>query len=198
MAFDLHSFSNIIIFTMEPVMSDMCMDGTEDKREYSRVDAHIPLEYKLIKSAQKDTLRSRLAGESILAEYKSLPNPDDQLMAQWLQSINAKLDEIIRMMTLHQDGFNRLNMTKVNISGGGIRFNSHESFAPGDILEMKVMLGMQKPIALFLYGEVVEVAKPHPEYDTSTQFINMDDFIRDEIIRFVFETEREILRERRR
>ncbi|PKN10451.1 MAG: hypothetical protein CVU72_01155 [Deltaproteobacteria bacterium HGW-Deltaproteobacteria-7] len=181
-------------------MSDMNTDrdGTDDKREYSRVDAHIPFEYKLIKLEQRDAVRSRLAGESILAEYKSLPNPDDQLMAQWLQSINSKLDEIIRMMTLHQDGFNRLNITKVNISGGGMSFNTHESFATGDVLEIKVLLGMQKTIALFLYGEVVEVSKPHPDYNLSVQFINIDDFIRDEITRFVFETEREILRERRR
>jgi c-di-GMP-binding flagellar brake protein YcgR len=44
----------------------------------------------------------------------------------------------------------------------------------------------------------VEAGKHNPEYDTSIQFIAMDDFIRDEIIRFVFEKEREILREKRR
>jgi len=200
MALDLHYFIKLLLSpgSQRYAMSDTNTDSTDDKREYSRVDAHIPFEYKLIKLEQKDTVRSRLAGESILAEYKSLPNPEDQLMAQWLQSINSKLDEIIRMMTLHQDGFNRLNITKVNIGGGGISFNTHESFSIGDVLEMKVMLGMQKPIALFLYGEVVEVAKPHPEYNLSVHFINIDDFIRDEITRFVFETEREILRERRR
>jgi c-di-GMP-binding flagellar brake protein YcgR len=44
----------------------------------------------------------------------------------------------------------------------------------------------------------LEISKQHPEYDTSVQFIGTDDFIRDEVIRFVFETEREILREKRR
>jgi len=170
----------------------------ENKREYSRVDAYIPIEYTKIQPQHKDSLRSRIAGESVLAEFKSLPNPDDQLIAQWLQSINAKLDEIIRLMTLQHDGFDRLNIIKVNISGGGMRLNTGESFSPGDVLEIKVMLGLQKPVALFLYGEIVEAAKPHAEYDTSIQFINVDDFVRDEIIRFVFETEREILREKRR
>jgi c-di-GMP-binding flagellar brake protein YcgR len=89
-------------------------------------------------------------------------------------------------------------MTKVNISGGGISFNAGKSFSPGEILEVKVMLSMQKPVALFLYGEVLEITKPHPEYDTFVQFIGIDDFVRDEVIRFVFETEREILREKRR
>ena len=182
----------------ESPMNDMMSDDIENKREYSRVDAYIPLEYKLIQLQHKDAVRSRTAGESILAEFKSLPNPDDQLIAQWLQSINAKLNEIIRMMTLQHDGFNCLSITKVNISGGGMSLNTGKSFTPGDILEIKVMLGLQVPIALFLYGEVIEVTIPHLGYDTSVQFINIDDFVRDEIIRFVFETEREILREKRR
>jgi hypothetical protein len=169
-----------------------------DQRLYSRVDAYTPLEYKIVDSQQKQFVRSRLAGESILAEFKSLPNHDDQIITEWLRTINAKLDEIIRMMTIHHEGFNCLNMTKVNIGGGGISLNTGKSFSPGDILEIKIMLSMQKAVALFLYGEVVEIAKPHHEYDTSVQFIGIDDFIRDEVIRFVFETEREILREKRR
>jgi hypothetical protein len=173
-------------------------NDTDNKREYSRVDAYIPMEYKRIDPLHKDTFRSRMAGETILAEFKSLPNPDDQLMAQWLQSINAKLDEIIRMMTLQHDGFNCLSMTKVNISGGGMSFHSGRPFSPGDVLEIKVMLNLPRPEAFFLYGEILEITKPHPEFDTSVQFINMDDVVQDEIIRFVFETEREILRGKRR
>ncbi len=172
--------------------------NNDNQREYSRVDAYIPLEYKVIDIQQKQFVRSRLAGESILAEFKSLPNHDDQIITEWLRTINAKLDEIIRMMTIQHEGFNCLNMTKVNISGGGISFNTGKSLFSGDVLEIKVMLSMQKSVALFLYGEVVEITKPHPEYDTSVQFIGIDDFVRDEVIRFVFETEREILREKRR
>jgi hypothetical protein len=177
---------------------DSNITNISNQREYSRVDTYIPLEYKIIDSQQKQFVRSRLAGESILAEFKSLPNPDDQIITEWLRTINAKLDEIIRMMTIQHEGFNCLNMTKVNIGGGGLSFNTDKSLSPGDALEIKVMLSMQKSVALFLYGEVVEITKPHPEYDTSVQFIGIDDFVRDEVIRFVFETEREILREKRR
>ncbi len=179
-------------------MIDDNLSLSENKREYSRVDVYIPLQYALINIPDKGSLRARLAGESLLAEFKDLPNPDDQLMAQWLQTINAKLDEIIRMLTIQHDGFNCLSMTKVNISGGGMSFNTGKCFSPGDVLEVKVMLNLQKPIAIFLYGEVLEFEKPHPEYDTSIRFINMDDFMQGEIIRFVFETEREILRGKRR
>ncbi|HQL00200.1 MAG TPA: hypothetical protein PK090_05485 [Smithellaceae bacterium] len=170
----------------------------QDKREYSRVDTYIPMEFKQVNRDSRREVRSRIAGDAFLAEFKSLPNPDDQIIAQWLQTINFKLNEIIRMMTIQHDGFNCLNVTKVNIGGGGLSFLAGRSYEPGDILELKVMLPMQKPIALFLYGEVIELPIPHPGYDTSVRFIAIDDFVRDEIIRFVFETEREILREKRR
>ena len=172
--------------------------NADDQREYSRVETCIPLEYKIIDVQQKQFVRAHLAGESILAEFKSLPNHDDQIINECFRTINAKLDEIIRMMTISHEGFNCLNMTKVNISGGGISFNTGKAFLPGDIIEIKVMLSMQKPSAFFLYGEVVELTKINSEYDTSIQFIGIDDFVRDEVIRFVFETEREILREKRR
>jgi len=179
-------------------MADSEISYEQNKREYSRVESFLPMEYRLVPADQKDSVRARLAGEMVLAEFKDLPNPDDQLISLWLQNINAKLDVLIRMMTLHYDGFNRLQITKVNISGGGMSFKTEKNFLPGEILEIKISLLLQKPVSMFLYGEVVESANPNPEYNTSVQFINMDDLIRDQLIHFVFETEREILREKRR
>lgn len=179
-------------------MLDDSVSNVENKREYSRVDVYLPMEFRQIKAEQKDNFRAHLAGETLLAEFKELPNPDDALIAQWLQNINNKLDEIIRMLTIQREGFECLSLTKVNISGGGMSFNTGQHFSAGDILEIKVILTFQKPIAIFLYGEVLAFEKPHPEYDTSVRFINMDDVMQGEIIRFVFETEREILREKRR
>ncbi len=179
-------------------MDDQDGQNIDNQREYSRVDAYMPLEYKLIDNQHKQYIRSRVAGEIILSEFKSLPEPDDQLVAEWLKTINTKLNSIIRMLTIHHEGFDQLPMRKVNISGGGISFSSDTPYSPGDIIEFKLTLTMQYPLSLFLYGEVVEASKNTPEYDTSVQFIAIDDFIRDEVIRFVFEKEREILREKRR
>lgn len=179
-------------------MNDQDPKNIINQREYSRVTAYLPLDYKLLDRGQVQYVRSRVAGETILAEFKSLPDPDDQLIAEWLKTINTKLNSIIRMLTIQNEGFNALSIVKVNISGGGMSFNTGIQLQPGDILELKVMLTMQSPLELFLYGEVVEAGKHNPEYDTSVQFIALDDFIRNEIIRFVFEREREILREKRR
>lgn len=179
-------------------MDDQDVKNIKNQREYSRVDVFIPFEYKLIPAQHKQYVRSRVAGETILAEFKSLPDPDDQLIAEWLKIINTKLNSIIRMLTIHQEGFNQLTMRKVNISGGGICFSAEKPYSPGDVLEFKLTLTTQHPLSLFLYGEVVETIKHNPEYNTAVQFVAIDDFVRDEIIKFVFEKEREILRERRR
>jgi hypothetical protein len=179
-------------------MDNQGVQHGENQREYSRVDTYIPMEYKLINPQQMHHIRSRVAGEIILAEFKSLPDPDDQVVAEWLKTINTKLNSIIRMLTMHHEGFDQLPVKRVNISGGGISFYADTPFSPGDVIEFKLILTMQYPLSLFLYGEVVESSKHNPEYDTCVQFIAIDDFIRDEIIRFVFEKEREILREKRR
>jgi hypothetical protein len=179
-------------------MDDQDLQHGENQREYSRVDAYIPFEYKLIDPRQRQVIRSRVAGEIILSEFKSLPDPDDQVIAEWLKTINTKLNSIIRMLTMHHEGFDQLPLKRANISGGGMSFSADMPFSRGDILEFKLTLTMQYPLSLFLYGEVVETSKHDPEYDTSVHFIAIDDFIRDEIIRFVFEKEREILREKRR
>lgn len=181
-------------------MDDKDLTNITNQREFSRVEAYIPMEFRVIDPQERQFIRSRVSGETILAEFKSLPDHDDQIIAEWLNTINAKLNSIIRMMTIQHEGFNCLTIRKVNISGGGMSFNAgtDKSFSTGDILELKAMLTMKNPLALFLYGEVVDINKHNQEYDTSIQFIAIDDFIRDEVVRFVFEREREILREKRR
>ncbi len=84
-----------------------------------------------------------------------------------------------------------------NISGGGLRFISPHTFSPGDILEIKTMFSALQPVVFCLYGEVVKIEKKDPDYVTSVKFVAMDETIRDEIVRFVFELERELLRKQR-
>jgi c-di-GMP-binding flagellar brake protein YcgR len=48
-----------------------------------------------------------------------------------------------------------------------------------------------------VYAKVVNVDSRQDASILSAEFVMMDDMIRDELIRFVFEREREILREKR-
>ena len=73
-----------------------------------------------------------------------------------------------------------------------------QSIPLGEILEIKIMITLFQPIALRIYGEIVNIEQKNEGYLTSICYVNIDNFVWDEIIRFVFEREREIIREKRR
>ena len=89
-------------------------------------------------------------------------------------------------------------MRQINISGGGLSFPSSEAFNRGDILEIMTVLSAGASVALYIYGEVVASDRRSDGFEIGLKFVAMDDQIREEICRFVFERERQILREKRR
>ncbi len=170
----------------------------KNQREFSRVSVFIPVAIRVLSTEDHNRVKSRLSGDAVLAGFKKLPSIEDQCTAEWLALLNNKLDTIIRMMTFDHEGFFSLPYMSVNIGGGGMSFDSSTTYNIGDILEIKTLLNTPRPLALYLYGEVVNVEPHEGTFTICTQFVLMDDIIRDEIIRFVFEKEREILREKRR
>ncbi len=167
-------------------------------REFSRVDAHIPFEARIVPPEERKNIRSKITGDTILAEFRSLPDLQDKLLADWLKMLNTKLDAIINMLVFQREGFGSLPFNHVNISGGGLSFAVKDKFSQGDILEIKMMLPMMPPLALYVYGEVVKIETQVTNYMIGIKFVAMDEEIRDEIVKFVFKRQREILREKRR
>ncbi|MBI5214020.1 MAG: PilZ domain-containing protein, partial [Nitrospirae bacterium] len=153
---------------------------------------------RLLPPEERKGIRSKITGESILAEFQTLTDLEDKLLSDWLKMLNAKLDAIINMITFQREGFGSLPFMQVNISGGGLNFSSADRYSPGDIIEMKMMLPMIPPVAMYIYGEVVKVEKQVNGNNIAVKFIEMDEEIRDEIVKFVFRRQREMLREKRR
>jgi hypothetical protein len=176
------------------------MISTTNRREYTRVYAYIPMTYRLVPNDEHTVIRSRISTNMIIPDYSLLPEVEEPLLSEWLRVINTKLDSIIRLISIQSEGFQSLPFKAVHISGNGINFTTKEPFQSGDILEMKVVLssGQSSTLHLYLYGEVVKTEEQTSGYVTALSFIKLDDKIRDEIVRFVFEKEREILREKRK
>lgn len=178
----------------------MHQDLDNQRREYSRVAAYIPFEYRIVSSEEKHHLQARILDDK--ASSENVPFPDrgdyDPILGEWLKILNLKLDMIIRLMTLHREGYFGLAFKAVNISGGGLSFSSEQAIPLGEILEIKMIIKLQQPVELCIYGEVVKIEKREDDYFIAVHHIYMDDFIRDVIVRFVFEREREIIREKRR
>jgi hypothetical protein len=169
---------------------------TINRREYPRVDTHLPFAVRLVPPEERDSIWCRRSGNTIF-ELSSMEETEDKALLNWLKMLNVKLDLILSMLTLHNEGFCSLPMKPVIISGGGMCFPTKEKFDMGDLLEIKVMIPLQQPMALYIYGEVIQAQEQPDGYETGVKFVGMDDEIREEIVNFVFQRERQILRERR-
>jgi hypothetical protein len=171
--------------------------SNQNRREYSRVDVYIPVGFRLVPDEERRLVKSRISGEVVLADFQQMPPLEHHPQREWMNLLNAKLDTIIETLTLQSEGFHSLPFKFVTLSGSGMSFSSQQGFSPGDPLEIKMMLTLHKPAALYLYGEVVKVQRQTSGYFIAVCFKQIDDSIRDRIIQFAFETEREMLRERR-
>jgi hypothetical protein len=178
----------------EPPMESIY--SNQNRREFSRVDVYIPVEFRLVPEEERRLVKSRMSGEVVLADFHQMPPIQNHPQLEWVSILNAKLDRIIQAMTLQSEGFHSLPFKHVTISGNGMNFSSRLGFSLGDLLEIKMMLNLYKPTAFYIYGEVVKIQRQTSGYFIAVSFRMIDDGIRDRIIRFVFETERELLRER--
>jgi hypothetical protein len=178
------------------------MPNTEDtsiqnKREYSRVPAHIPMEIRIVSPTEIKDLKCRTDKKTI--PLMIAPNDvADPLLAEWLRFLNAKMDTILQYLDTEHENSSNMTMKSVMIGGGGFSFISPERFSLADTLEIKMLLPSATPQLLFVYCEVVQSEERCDGYFTALRFILMEDNIRDNILRFVFEKEREILRSKRR
>ena len=170
------------------------------RREYSRVEAYVPFEYRVIAPEEREHIQARISGNKAGSDLRPLPDMGeyDHILGEWLKILNAKMDTVIRLITLQKDGYFGLSFKAINISGGGLSFSSAQEVGLADILEIKLMLTQQQPLAMSIYGEVVKSEKRDNGFFIAIRYVHMDELVRDEIIRFVFEREREIIREKRR
>jgi len=171
---------------------------TSNRREYSRVDVYIPLEFRLVSNEECGLVKSRISGDLMLADFNLMPPLEDHPQKECLNLLNKKLDAIIQMLALQYEGFHSLHFKYVSISGNGMKFSSQRHFSLGDVLEFKMILTMHQSVALCVYGKVIRVENQTSGFIITVSLIMIGDVVRDHIIQFVFEMEREMLRERRK
>jgi hypothetical protein len=168
------------------------------QREYSRVDVYIPLECRLLDQEEHGLVKSRVSADLMLADFKLMPPLANHPHIESLNLLNQKLDRILKMVGHHYDGFHSLPFKFVSLSGNGMQFSSLQPYALGDIIECKMILTLHQSAAIYAYGEVVRVGSQNNAYFINVRFTEIDPAIRDRIVRFVFETEREMIRQRKR
>jgi len=167
-------------------------------REYSRVDAFIPMDVRMLLPGELDGIRSRITRKAYLAIEIVKEEVDDPVLSEWLKMLNAKLDFIINTLKETDKDISSLPYRLVNISAGGLNFVSRVPYNKGDVLEVRMVLYLRDPVNLCFYGEVLRSRKRADEYDVALKYILMDDELREELVKYVFEKQREILRGKRK
>jgi hypothetical protein len=150
---------------------------------------------------------NRLVIDSFLKGKYGYPGADEapytretpQTQAIW--EINRKLDLLIHMYLAEDFGeLMKSTPRDVNISASGIRFISSEPFENGDLMEISIIFPMVPLLFVRLVGEVIRVravtSQEAKRYAVAVQFLQVDPESKDDIIRYLFRRQRELLRKR--
>ncbi len=183
-----------------PKMAFFLEDEDKDYRslrEYSRVEAFLPVRIRPVLEEEQQHIVSRIVVESALTEHPELPQLEDEVLSACLQILNSKLDSIIRLLAFPSNGNKELDLEMVNISAGGLSTLSTETYAEGDLVEIRMMLPTAPYMMFYVYGNVVKCAAACQKHEVCIEFSEIDDDIREQIAKYVFHRQREILRKKR-
>jgi hypothetical protein len=136
-------------------------------------------------------------GLSILGEDL----PDETLnpgLWKKLISIDAKLNLILEKLIQNSEGFNQAQNRQVSLNEEDIRILAPDVFAAGDFIEIKMLLPVNTPVWIILYGRVLQYHCLTPEQNEIwIQFSEMPDDLKQIMGYYLLNRQREIVRKLR-
>jgi len=127
--------------------------------------------------------------------------PDETISPKlWkkLISIDAKLNSILEKLIQNSDGFNQAQNRKVSVSEDDVRILAPDDFTTGDLIEIKMLLPLNTPVWIILYGRVLHVGIVTTEQNEIwIQFSEMADDVRQIMGYYLMNRQREIVRKLR-
>ncbi len=196
--------------TTVPSSKSGSVPGTDERREWIRIDDRVLLEYRLL--SESSPVPSSGVDEStadMIASAVTKPTADllarsgDALagspVLSWIMKIDYLLEVILNSLaTVNPSSIAMAKLTDVNLSGGGVGFVSAREFAVNDQLALKLIL---PPFTLIQTVAKVIRAVPHANgqgYSLATEFIDLKADDQEHLIRHILQTQAERLRARRK
>ena len=180
-----------------------------EKRSYFRVDDVISVvanPVSLISEKDKEVLKKAASSNAFSLFNKEDKSEIDELqrssesiegekLSEALTEIKTKLDFLINHFLIEKEGLSSAEKKLVNISASGIKFTIKHPVKEKDILEIKLLLPTYPPVVVFAYGEVVRVkALEDQTYEIALEYLNMGETVRNEIIQYTLNHQRETIR----
>ncbi len=166
-------------------------------REYARVSAFLPIRVRRVPEEERQGLMSRIVVESAMTEHPEMPEIENEALAVSLNILSSKLDSIIRLLAFPANSGRELDYARVNISAGGLSTAAGQPYAVDDLVEARLILPTAPFMIFYIYGRVVKCDAACEKFDLCIEFTDIDDDIREEIVKFVFHKQREIMRKQR-
>ncbi len=132
----------------------------------------------------KDDLSKKIR-ETILSGY------EDPVILNFLGAINAKIDKILEILTPEKEIENSFNVRCVSLSGEGFLFYCDKDLENYQLFVTSLLVGSGVRVK---FASICDVERVYKNI-WKAMFININETIRDEIVKFIFSKEREILKE---
>ena len=127
--------------------------------------------------------------------------PDETISPRlWkkLSSIDAKLNLILEKLIQNSEGFNQAQNRQVSLSEEDIRILTPDVLATGDLIEIKILLPVNSPVWVILYGMVSQFRMlTSEENEVWIRFSEMADDVKQIMGYYLFNRQREIVRKLR-
>lgn len=177
----------------------------ESGREFHRVEYKGEVRIKPILASEKDEYIYKVEKLSMDAKFSLIRNikeviplesKNNQIILKFLLELNNKLDTIIDLIKSKEQNEGFLNAKVLDLSGGGLSLFSKESFKEGDniYIEGEIVESYHK-IPLTAVGNIKTVLKTEKGFICGVNFESIDKDIREEIVKFVFEKDRKVIKD---
>jgi hypothetical protein len=173
---------------------------TRQKRNYSRIATRLKAYIRKLPSSDSRPLFSGcLAGEfdsSLLKNLQGSHIPRD--LIAFLQNMDRKLDMILSL--LRQDNLQEdfpIRAEVIEISGAGLKFVSRERFEQEQAVELAIILSQFPLRVVGAVGFVLRLESIRNIPINVVKFTNIRELDRENIVQFVFQEQREQIRERK-
>lgn len=191
------------------------------KRSYVRVEDSFGVRFRMLDPEEYERRRYEFASRaSRRGEARSLLATDwsrelqetlgeeaaaglESVLIKMLIGLDRKLDKIIELLERPEGETGFFKGTGVNISGAGFYFVTESPVRVGAMLEVALELTVFPGLHLMALGkalrvrEILDFPDTHRHFEVAVEFTDIHEDDRDEVIRYTFRRQRELLRTQR-
>jgi hypothetical protein len=187
------------------------MTQEHERRSFFRIHDRLVVEFRQITPEDfaklKDVIQYNSApGIDEVKEIQLLadkgPKGENQELCAYMRIMNKKLDTILNLLSQSQyiETYHNVQ-TEIILSGSGVQFESHIALKKGDYTELRIIVPMFPYPKIAILCQVVRSESLQGDaagaFRTAMQFLVIKEKDRDFLIKYIFEKEREYLRQKK-